>query len=94
MPDLLNFIHEEKKTMTVLKQIVDLKYIKFEERDEMSEIISAWKINVSFEIEKYRDQRLRYHYKERYDFRTNLIDWDYNMMILEYAPIIHYYHYR
>lgn len=44
--------------------------------------MQAWKINVPFEVEKYRDQRLRYHYKDRYDFRTNLIDWDYNMNIL------------
>lgn len=29
----------------------------------MSEIVSAWKMNVPFDVEKYRDQRLRYHYK-------------------------------
>ena len=33
VPDLLNFIHDEKKTATVLKQFVNLKHIKFEERD-------------------------------------------------------------
>jgi dynein assembly factor 3 len=60
----------------------------------MSKIVEAWSKSLEFEVEKYRDQRLRYHYKERYDFRTNLIDWDYNTMILEFAPIIHYYHYR
>jgi hypothetical protein len=29
VPDLLNFIHDEKKTATVLKQFVNLKHIKF-----------------------------------------------------------------
>lgn len=48
----------------------------------MSEIVQGWKMSVPFEMENYRDQRLRYHYKERYDFRTNLIDWDYNMLLL------------
>lgn len=36
---------------------------------------------------KIRDQRLRYHYKERYDFRTNLIDWDYQMNLREYVNL-------
>ena len=60
----------------------------------MSNIVQTWNKNIDFQVQKYRDQRLRYHYKDRYDFRANLIDWDYNMMILEFAPIIHYYHYR
>jgi len=68
--------------------------LKGEERDDLSEIVQSWNIKVPFEMEKLRDQRLRYLYKERYDFRTNLIDWDYNMLLQEYAPIVHYYHYR
>lgn len=28
-------------------------------------------------VHRLLDQRLRAHYKERYDFRRNLIDWDY-----------------
>lgn len=73
---------------------MDFKHTKGEERDDMSEIVQSWNMKVPFEMEKLRDQRLRYLYKERYDFRTNLIDWDYNMLIQEYAPIVHYYHYR
>jgi dynein assembly factor 3 len=33
-------------------------------------------------------------FKDRYDYRTNLVDWDYNMLLTEYAPIIHFYHYK
>lgn len=41
-----------------------------------------------------RDQKLRYLFRERYDYRANLIDWDFNMLLAENAPIIHYYHYK
>ena len=36
----------------------------------------------------------RYHYKERYDYRRNLTDWDYQMGLKAQAPIVHFYHYR
>lgn len=45
-------------------------------------------------MEKLRDNKLRFLYKERYDYRSNLVDWDFNMLLQEWAPIIHYYHYR
>lgn len=92
--DLLNLIHDEPKTVTVLRQLVEFKHMKGEERDDLSEIVQSWNITVPFEMEKLRDQRLRYLYKDRYDYRANLIDWDYNMMIQEYAPVVHFYHYR
>ena len=43
---------------------------------------------------KLRDTRLRYLFGTRYDFRSNLVDWDFNMLLNEGAPIIHYYHYK
>ena len=45
-------------------------------------------------MEKLRDQKLRYLFKERYDYRSNLIDWDYSMNLLPVAPIMHFYHYK
>jgi hypothetical protein len=33
VPDLQNLIHDEPKTSTTLKNIVDFKYVKFDERD-------------------------------------------------------------
>lgn len=41
-----------------------------------------------------RDNRLRYHYKDRYDVRANMIDWDYQMELREDAPVIHFFHYK
>jgi dynein assembly factor 3 len=45
-------------------------------------------------MEKLRDQRLRNMFKERYDYRNNLVDWDFNMLLAEAAPIIHFFHYK
>ena len=32
-------------------------------------------------MEKQRENKLRYLLKERYDYRTNLVDWDFNMLL-------------
>lgn len=36
---------------------------------------------LEFDIVKLRDQRLRFMFKERYDYRANLVDWDYSMLL-------------
>jgi dynein assembly factor 3 len=46
-------------------------------RDDLEEIINSWLKRYPFEMEKLRDQRLRHHFADRYDFRLNGIDWDY-----------------
>jgi len=48
--DLLNFIHDEKKVVTPLKKLVNLKLLKFEERDELSEIIQSWSMKVPLDM--------------------------------------------
>jgi dynein assembly factor 3 len=73
---------------------MDFKELKFKDRDEMVEVVRSWHSSVPFQVEKLRDQRLRYIYKTRYDFRKNLVDWDYQMLLRDFAPIIHYAHYR
>jgi len=45
-------------------------------------------------MECLRDSRLRGHYKTRYDFRTNLVDWDYQMDVVPNAVVVHWIHYR
>eukprot|EP01016_Furgasonia_blochmanni_P011326 TRINITY_DN1508_c0_g1_i2.p1 TRINITY_DN1508_c0_g1~~TRINITY_DN1508_c0_g1_i2.p1 ORF type:complete len:344 (+),score=61.17 TRINITY_DN1508_c0_g1_i2:139-1170(+) len=45
-------------------------------------------------MEQLRDQRLRGLFKERYDTRANLIDWDYQMQLKDEASIIHWTHYK
>jgi dynein assembly factor 3 len=44
-----------------------------------------------------RDTRLRAHFKERYDHRRNMCDWDYGMYLQKMAPLMNkneYIHWR
>jgi hypothetical protein len=41
-----------------------------------------------------RDYRLRHHFGDRYDFRNNLIDWDYQTTVKPTAGNIHFVQYR
>ena len=45
-------------------------------------------------MEQLRDQRCRYLYGKRYDYRQNLIDWDYQMGMKPVAPVCHWFHFR
>lgn len=92
--DILNLLAEDGKTRTPLKQVFDFSELRYKDRDEIVDSVKSWSSKVPFTMEKHRDQRLRHHYKERYDFRKNLIDWDYQMSVKNAAPIIHFYHYR
>jgi len=75
----------------VLADLVRLDWLKFKERDELELIFLSWGPNTPFNIDEYRDTRLRRYYEDRYDFRANLIDWDLSMKICnwENGSIIH-----
>lgn len=77
MNDILNLLAEDGKTKTPLKKMFDFSELRYKDRDEVVDSVKSWSSKIPFPMEKHRDQRLRYHYKERYDFRKNLIDWDY-----------------
>jgi dynein assembly factor 3 len=47
-----------------------------------------------FDIEKMRDDRLRHFFKERYDWRRNLVDWDYSFEIKPLCPLMHQQDYK
>lgn len=68
--------------------------MKFKDRDDLEEIFSSYLKNHIYDIEKLRDHRLRGHFKDRYDFRRNLVDWDYSFSIKEYAKYINLREYR
>ncbi len=76
--ELSRLITQDARCEVALKKILDLSLLKYKQRDELEEVVKSWYSKVPFDIEKYRDQRLRYHYKERYDYRLNMIDWDYH----------------
>lgn len=69
----------------MIKDIVEWDTLKFKDRDEIEDVFSSWLKCHVFDIEKMRDQRMRGFYKERYDFRKNLVDWDYSMGIKDFA---------
>ena len=79
--ELIQLITEDERCQSVLKPVVDLSQLKFVERDGIEDVFSSW-LNVHpFDIEQYRDVRIRARMKSRYDFKTNMIDWDYSFGI-------------
>ncbi|RHY31815.1 hypothetical protein DYB32_003134 [Aphanomyces invadans] len=89
-----------------LADIVDLSHLKMKTRDALVEAFQSWHTSVPFNgtsehpccrtsheraVERLRDQRLRHYYENRYDYRNNLIDWDYTMSLkkIQDASVIH-----
>ena len=77
---------DEKKCKSVLKEVINFETLKFKDRDDIEEIFSSYLTAHKFDIETLRDHRMRGHFKERYDHRFNLVDWDYSMNMKDYAP--------
>jgi dynein assembly factor 3, axonemal len=91
--NLINFVSGDKKYKGPLRNLIDLSQLTYKERDELVEIFSSYDLKIKYDIEKYRDDRLRYMYKERYDNRDNVADWDYQMNLKNFAPIVKLRHY-
>ena len=79
---------EDERCQSVLKELVSLDNLKFKERDALEDVISSWNSAHPYDIEQYRDTRMRAHYKERYDVRKNMIDWDFSFYIKKLCPHI------
>ena len=75
--ELIQLVTEDYRCQSMLKDVINFDNLTFKARDEMEEVFQTWFQKHPFEIEKLRDQRLRHHFAERYDFRVNGIDWDY-----------------
>ena len=75
--DLIQLVTEDTRCQSALKDLVNFDLLRFQQRDNMEDVISSYLDVHQFDIEKHRDTRLRAHFKERYDFRKNLTDWDY-----------------
>ena len=87
--ELIQLVTEDSRCPSVLRNYVHMDSLKFKERDELEDVISSYYNTHPFDIEKQHQQRVRYHLKERYDFRLNMFDWDYNMYVKTLAPYIH-----
>ena len=90
---LISFICGDKKSNPVYKDLFDFSCLTHKEIDEMVEVLSSYDSKIPYDIEKYRNDRVRYALKDRYDYRNNLFDWDYNMNLAKFAPIVRSQHY-
>eukprot|EP00747_Dinoflagellata_sp_TGD_P161789 gnl/TRDRNA2_/TRDRNA2_178704_c0_seq1.p1 gnl/TRDRNA2_/TRDRNA2_178704_c0~~gnl/TRDRNA2_/TRDRNA2_178704_c0_seq1.p1 ORF type:complete len:620 (-),score=125.42 gnl/TRDRNA2_/TRDRNA2_178704_c0_seq1:174-2033(-) len=90
--ELVDFVTDNSENP--LNGLIDLSHLKFKERDELMDVIKGWSQDVQFDIEALRDQRLRGYYRDRYDYRKNLMDHDYTNHIKHVAGIINWYHYK
>jgi dynein assembly factor 3, axonemal len=72
-----------------LEDLVDLSLLKYRDKDELETVFKGYSRSVPFDIETLWDTRLRGYYKERYDSRKALADWDWHYSIKEVASIVH-----
>lgn len=89
--DLIHLVCDATGAMA---NLVDCGLLKHKDRDELEEIFKAYDSRVPYDVVTLRDQRLRHLYGERYDFRANLVDWDYQSTVKPRAGGIHYKHFR
>ncbi|KAE8888751.1 hypothetical protein PF003_g27216 [Phytophthora fragariae] len=90
---LMDFVYNERGPFAGL---VDLSHLKMRTHDDLIDTFRSWFQSVKFDVDTLRDHRLRHYYEVRYDYRDNLIDWDYTMNLkkIENASVIHIRQYR
>lgn len=81
MNELIQLVTEDDRCQSVLKPVVDFSCLRFVERDSIEDVFSTWLSVHPYDIESYRDVRIRARMKQRYDFKKNMIDWDYSFGI-------------
>ena len=84
--DLVSFL---SNGTGVLAGLIDVTSLKFKERDAIEKVFKSWLEDVECDMPAWREKRLRQYYEDRYDYRKNLVDWDYSMSVKEWAEIIH-----
>ena len=77
-----------------LAPIFDFNALKSRDRDALEAVLRSWGEDVPFAAVKARDERLRGFYKNRYDSRRNVLDWDYTWELKPIASIVHKIHFR
>ena len=77
-----------------LAPLIDLSLLKMKDRDRLHDVLCTWAEDVPCDMVRLRDERLRGLYKDRYDMRRNVLDWDYTMHLVPIASIVHKLHFR
>ena len=89
------------QTGSVLRYF-DVSELKYQEKDELLRVFKSWRKTKALNAQGLWDYRVRKFYGDRYDFRKNLVDWDYHMrlsgkeenVIKSDVSIIHFLHFR
>ena len=66
-----------------LARVADLRTLKYAERDALAEVFRNWRRTNRIDMAALRRTRLQRFYRDRYDFRRNMVDWDYHMRLQE-----------
>lgn len=77
-----------------LMDLIDFSCLTHKQRDGIQEAMRGWRAGVPFDIESLRDQRLRGYYRNRYEYRKNLMDWDFQNCMKPQCGIVHWLHYK
>ncbi|KAA0155403.1 hypothetical protein FNF29_01778 [Cafeteria roenbergensis] len=72
-----------------LTAAVDPSQLSYRDVDGVAEAARMLSYRVPFDMETCWDHRLRHHYGERFDFRVNVIDWDFQEHVRPVAGLIH-----
>ena len=92
--ELIQLVTEDDKCSSVIKDLINFETLKFKDRDDIEDIFSSYHNKHPFDVEKLRDTRIRAHYKDRYDHRRNLVDWDYQFGIKDFTKTVNQQEYR
>ncbi|GMH41552.1 hypothetical protein BSKO_09462 [Bryopsis sp. KO-2023] len=87
--------------------VFDLSQLNYKERDALVEVFRGYRSDGKYSLEKGWESRLRNFYGDRFDFKKNMIDWDYHMRLCRRGccgqaneggkndgSIVHFYHFR
>ena len=73
---------------------MNFESLKFKERDDIEDVFSSYLAVHQFDVEQLRDQRNRAEFKERYDNKRNIVDWDFNFGLKDFCETVHREEYR
>lgn len=77
-----------------LDDLFDFSLLKYKTKDALEAIFKTWGKTVPFDTKELHDRRLRALYKDRYDFRRNVLDWDFHDRLKPHAGVVHIKQYR
>ncbi|KAL7549250.1 hypothetical protein ACHAWF_012514 [Thalassiosira exigua] len=72
-----------------MEDMLDLSLLKQRELDDLADVFASWRTSQESDLREMRDEVLRSFYRDRYDCREGVVDWDYHAQVKPHASIIH-----